>query len=132
MEVVKKTIGILLTTFFLGGIFLCVGIASSMHHDMSVGTPCPMTTANDGCSAPTDHISYWANILLAIPSDFAALVLALVAACACVWIVCRGIWDSPKLFSSFQYPIPPPLTFFLPRHTLQEAFSNGILHPKLY
>lgn len=131
MQFAGKATASLLTFFFLGGIFLCVGMVSSMQHDMSMGTSCSTTSVEGGCSAPIDHLSYWSNILSVIPSDFAALILAL-AACACVWIVCRGIWNPLKHLCSPHYSLPPPRTFFLPRHALQEAFSNGILHSKRY
>ena len=102
-----------------------------MQHDMSVGVPCHSASADGGCSETTDHLSYWSTILSVIPSDFAALILALVAACACVWLVCRGIWNPAQLAVVLQLANSPPATY-LPRHSLQEAFSNGILHPKLY
>lgn len=131
MNWAAKGISILLATFFLGGIFLCVGIPTLMNHSMSMEAPCPMTTGNHGCTTPSDHISYWSNILSVIPSDFAALVLALVAACACVWLVCRGILNPFKILRVLEHATSPPFQY-IPRHSLQEAFSNGILHPKLY
>lgn len=127
MNWVAKAVSLLLASFFIGGIFICVGMVSSMDHSM----PCPMSATATDCKAPTDHISYWSNILSVIPSDFAALALALVAACACVWLVSRGLWNPLKLLQTVAKATSPP-PIYIPRHALQEAFSNGILHPKLY
>jgi len=128
---IQRFLATVLTLFFIGGIFLCVGSVSVMNHSMSAGMPCPIASDHDGCSTPSDHLSYWSNILSVIPADFAALVLALAAACACTWLASRGIWNPVKQLSLLQQATSPPL-ILVPRHALQEAFSNGILHPKLY
>ncbi len=131
MRVTPKSLALILILFFIGGIFLCIGISSSSQHSMAMGSSCPSSNSAEGCQTPLDHLSYWSSIFSAIPLDFSSLITALVFACACLWLVCRGIWNPHTLFASWEQVLsPPPL--FIPRNSLQEAFSNGIIHPKLY
>lgn len=123
----RKSLSILLATFFVAGVFLCMGAVSSTDHSM----PCPINATTADCSTASEHISYWISILSVVPSDFVALLLIAAAVCVCAWVLFRSIWNSHALlFVAEQSHAPPPR--FIARHTLAEAFSNGILHPKLY
>jgi hypothetical protein len=131
MNWVTKGLAILLTIFFSVGLLLCVGVINGMQHSMPMSEHCQMTGNAQGCNSSADHFSYWNHILSVIPTDFVALLLAVTAACACVWLVSRSIWNQFVTLVLFIRATSPP-KLYVPRHSLQEAFSNGILHPKRY
>lgn len=129
---VGKTLAAVLISFFLGGIFLCIGMSATAHAGMQPSDMRCMHAPNDtGCSPSFDHASYWGHFLSALPSDLLGVIAAFLTACASLWLVRRIGWDvMPERYPGFLSD-PPPLSL-LPRHSLQEAFSNGILNPKLY
>ncbi|CAN5686695.1 hypothetical protein BH11PAT2_BH11PAT2_04090 [soil metagenome] len=125
-----KGIAVLLITFFLGGVLLCMSI-SSMDHSMAgdSGQMCPQMSGH--CVSVFDHISYWTSILSGIPADAFLGLCALLVVCACLASVYRG---SMRFFrdNPISHRYPPPLLFLLPHSYLKDAFSSGILHSKAY
>jgi hypothetical protein len=128
---VSKVMAGLLALFFLGGMYGCVGMFSSVHSTMDRGTHCPMMGVNGVCQTPIDHLSYWNNFLNVTPLGLPLLVLVLALVSAYLWM-CRN--HIGKFVIHLLAPHKPPLRSFhhLARHALQDAFSNGILNPKLY
>jgi hypothetical protein len=132
MSLVQKSLAILLATFFLGGFFLCMGMTSSSHYTMADSHQlCPIMGGTGPCQNSMDHLSYWQTIFSVIPSEFFSALIALLTACACLWLVCRGIWKPHRHVLVPEWS-PPIRTYLLPRSYLQEAFSNGILHSKAF
>jgi hypothetical protein len=83
------------------------------------------------CKAPVDHLSFWNHIFSVLPSGFTTLVLLFIAITSInFWFVCHGIGELNKYL--LLEPLYTPRPSLLPRNYLQEAFSNGILNPKLH
>jgi hypothetical protein len=132
MYLARKSIAVILASFLLGGIFLCIGMTSTAHAGTeSSDMHCSGNATDNNCTSAFDHASYWSHILSVIPSNFIATVVALLIACVCLWRVRRTDWDllSKKVL---YLSSSTPSRSLLPRHSLQDAFSNGILHSKLY
>jgi hypothetical protein len=121
--------------------FLSVGFLGLSHADMTMGpngqmsSNCPfMPGMASLCQMnPLEHIAAWQNMFTAVPSqnDVLLLLASLLALALGALCITRYGTAPPKVFasqSSFVYykryiPIVSPL---------REAFSNGILHPKLF
>ena len=119
--------------FMLGTMFVSL-FHMSTGMDMSAGmTDCPFASGQETiCPMEvTDHMTAWKNAFLAaIPSLTLLLTLAGVA------ILVASV--APNLLQSIRY-LAPPLprwlqyrTYTYPYRPLQELFSSGILHPKLF
>lgn len=132
MNAVRKIASVLLAVFFLGGISLCMGMSSTAHAGMLPSDMhCSGSSMDADCASTFNHVSYWNHILSFIPSDLLAAFEVLLMACACLWLVRRIGWDVLAKSIRFVSATSPPAAL-VPRHSLQEAFANGILHPKLY
>lgn len=106
------------------GMILLVGVCVYMQPRMS---DCPV--AHPGVLCPmheTSALSFWHNaiILSRRVAELAFLALAVLA----VWFVV-GKWRDHMV--RFWYALPRYL-MLLPPARLQELFSQGILHPKIY
>lgn len=130
---------ILILAFFA---FFFVGFFGFSHMDMTMGSDGEMSSGNcfmPGMTAslcqmdPLEHIASWQNMFTVLPSqgDPVLLLLALLALALGALFI-RSYNSTPPqalvLQPAFAYykryvPIVSPL---------QEAFSSGILHPKIF
>ena len=133
---IKALIGVALS------VFLLVSFLGVAHADMTMGPDGQMSSGDcfmPGMTTtlcqmnPLEHIATWQNMFTAVPSqnDILLLLASLLAlALGALFITHRSTAPPKTLVSqiSFVYykryiPVSDPL---------QEAFSNGILHPKIF
>lgn len=127
--IIMKTIAGLILVFLTGSMF--VGLFP-MSMDMDT-TGCPFM-AHEEVLCPmdlADHIGAWKSAFLAVtPTIFLLLVMASAVALATSFV--------PHLFVSKLRPIPllrrqlRERTYTFLYRSLQELFSSGILHPKVF
>lgn len=123
----------MLLVFFLGTMFFSLfHVSSGM--EMSGGmSDCPFMSHDEVlCSMTlTDHLSAWKTAFLSISPTLTMLMLT-VGAVALVVSVAPNLLFKRRHF----IPIPNRLvrerTYSFSYRPLQELFSNGILHPKLF
>jgi len=133
INIMKKIVGIAILTVFLGAMFASL-FHMSMGMDMAGGmTDCPFMESGEVICPMNlaDHISAWkAAFVSAAPT----VVTLMLVAGAIVFIAST----TPFLFAPKRRPIPIRLnvlrtrTYSFSYRPLQELFSNGILHPKLF
>jgi len=133
MNWVTKILSFTLLMFFLGTMFFSL-FHMSMGMDMSGGMDdCPFM-AHEEVICPMnlmDHIGVWKSVFASVAPTFTLLL-----AVAGVAVFVASI--APNLLRRVQYASPPVCRWLQTRiynfsyRTLQELFSNGILHPKLY
>ncbi|XKT74796.1 MAG: hypothetical protein ACJKTH_01790 [Patescibacteria group bacterium UBA2163] len=127
---------------FVFGLFLligCVGLPHSVlseHVNGEMAPGCPvMPGAHSLCQMDAlEHIAAWQDTVTALPSQFASVLLTLLLALASVFVARSLALNIYSFFEPFNAS-PPPLYagIFIPiANPLQEAFSNGILHPKIF
>jgi len=131
--IVMKTIASTMLLFLLGTMFVSL-FHLSMGMDMTGGmTDCPFA-ANEEVICPMnlgDHIGAWKAAFLSVVP---ALTLLLAVAGLAVFIASVA----PNLLRKIQYAAPPSSrwlqarTYTFSYRPLQELFSSGILHPKLF
>lgn len=132
---IRGFLGILLAFFFLASYFGAVTIHTNMDSDGSM-SGCVMPGMATLCKMdPLEHIATWQSMFTAVPSqnDILLLLASLLAlALGALFLTHRSIAPpkvapalQQKLFSYYKQRIPII-------HPLQEAFSNGILHPKIF
>lgn len=102
---------------------------------MTSGTPdCPFMTHGETLCAMSivDHISAWQSTFLAVIPAFLLLILAATGAVTLYTKRTLRLFIklSNRILLRFKYSINRVHTF--PPRSLQELFSNGILHPKLF
>lgn len=133
MNWVTKILSFTLLTFFLGTMFFSL-FHMSMGMDMSGGmTDCPFMAHEEViCSMNlADHIGAWKSVFLSTVPTF-TLLLAVAGVAVFVASV------APNLLRKIEYASPPSQkwlevrTYTFSYRPLQELFSNGILHPKLF
>lgn len=132
MYSVQKLLAAVLISFFLGGMFLCIGMSATAHVGMQASDMhCMGGSSDTDCSPSFDHTSYWNHILSVIPSDLLSVIAGLLIVCAYLVFARRIDWTA---LARMLYGLSSgsPSRLLLPRSSLQDAFSNGILHPKLY
>ena len=133
MNWTAKTLSTTLLTFFLGAMFFSL-FHMSIGMDMTGGmSDCPFM-AHEEVICPmnlADHIEAWKSVFLStVPT------LALLLAVAGVAVFVASV--APNLLRKIQYASPPlcrwvqTRTYTFSYRPLQELFSNGILHPKLF
>ena len=132
---VRVGIALLIAAFLIAGVMGVPHLGMDMQMDGSMGSDCFMPGMTETlCQMnPLEHIATWQSMFTAVPSqNDALLLLASLFALALVAFLLthRSIAPpkAPPLQLAFAYykqhiPIPNPL---------QEAFSNGILHPKIF
>lgn len=123
-------------------IFLPVGFFGFSHTNMVMGLDGQMSSGNcfmPGMTEvlcqmnPLEHIATWQNMFTAVPNQNDILLLL-----ASLLALALG-----ALFTAYRSTAPPVTAVLQPQflyykrripiiHLLQEAFSNGILHPKLF
>lgn len=123
----------LILTFLLGAMFVSL-FHMSTGMDMTGGmSDCPFM-AHDEVICPmdlADHIGAWKSAFLAVTPTI-VLLLSAVGAAALVTTV------APYLFTPKRKPVPilhgqlRERTYAFSYRPLQELFSNGILHPKVF
>jgi hypothetical protein len=128
-----KAIAVLILTFLLGAMFVSL-FHMSMGMDMSGGmTDCPFM-AHEEVICPmnlADHIGAWKSVFLSVVPS---LTLLLVVAGMTVFVASVA----PNLLRKIEYASPPlqrwleVRTYTFSYRPLQELFSNGILHPKIF
>ena len=131
---IQAFFGILLAFFFLTSYFGAVTTDMPMNPDGTM-SGCAMPGMATLCQMnPLEHIATWQNMFTAIPSqnDIFTLLLALFAlVLGALFLRSHRSTAPPKtLVPQFQF-------LYYKRHIpivspLQEAFSNGILHPKIF
>lgn len=130
MNKVLKTSSILILALFLGAMFLSLFQMSSAM-DMSQGmSDCPFMSHSEViCSMDvTDHIGAWQSVFASVlPTTFTLIVLLFVAISTFPAFFLKKYKPSPPLYKQIRERI---YTYF--HRPLQELFSNGILHPKLF
>lgn len=129
-----RTVGAVVTGIFLSVMFLSLfHMPVGMDMSGSMSSDCPFMSHEEViCSMSTlDHLTAWKSAFMAILPSLTLLLLA-IAAVALVLSV------APNLFQRQKYRLTLP-THYLKERTysysyrpLQELFSNGILHPKLF
>lgn len=132
---IKGLVLVFLMTFFFVG-FLGFGHAEmSTTMDGQMNTACPfMPGMTSLCHMdPLEHLSAWQNIFAAIPGQLSLFgtLLLLIAS----FLIVRSIKIPDIPVHLFNY-VPPQLLYVRNCVSivspLQEAFSNGILHPKVF
>ena len=128
-----RTTGAILTIVFLGAMFASL-FHMSTGIDMTGGmTDCPFMERGEVICPMNlaDHIGAWKAAFVSVAPT---IVTLLVVAGAVAFIASTA----PFFFSSKRKPIPVRLnalrirTYSFSYRPLQELFSSGILHPKLF
>lgn len=128
-------LGILLAFFFLASYFGAVTIHTNMDSDGTM-SGCAMPGMATLCKMdPLEHIATWQSMFTAVPSqnDTLLLLTSLLALALGALFLTRRSAAPPKTAPASQQK----LFLYYKRHIpvanpLQEAFSNGILHPKIF
>jgi flagellar biosynthesis protein FlhB len=125
-----KALTALATSIFLmAGIFGLSHAGMTMEPDGSM-SGCPFMGATAVCNmSPLEHVAAWQSMFTATTSEntLAALLFLILAAISVVLVLGEHIF--PEVRGPLFYR-PPRFSFF--RHSLQEAFSNGILNSRAY
>lgn len=134
MSLVTKILSFVLLTFFLGTMFFSL-FHMSTGMDMSGSmTDCPFM-AYEEVFCPmnlADHIGAWKSVFTSTTLT-PTLLLAVVGVALLVASIAPNLLR--KKIHYFSTPIPRWLeirTYTFSYRPLQELFSNGILHPKLF
>ena len=129
----KKIVSIAIFTIFLGAMFASL-FHMSVGMDMTSGmTDCPFMEHGEVICPMNlaDHIGAWKDAFVSVAPTIVTLI---VAAGAIAFIASTA----PFFFTPRRKPISVRLnilrtrTYSFSYRPLQELFSNGILHPKLF
>lgn len=130
---IRRLSTIIFILLFLGTMFFSL-FHMSMGMDMSAGmTDCPFMANSEVICAMnvSDHIGAWKSVFL---STVSTLTMLLAVAGVAVFIASVA----PNLLRKIDYASPSLQrwleirTYSFSYRPLQELFSNGILHPKLF
>lgn len=133
MKTAGKILSLTLLVLFIGTMFFSL-FHMSTGMNMSGGmSDCPFMSHEEVvCSMNlTDHIGAWKSAFVSIIPTFTLLLLVVVTLVAIVSI-------APNLLKKIQCISPPShrwihkWSYTFSHRPLQELFSNGILHPKLF
>jgi hypothetical protein len=133
MNWASKILSFTILTFFLGTMFFSL-FHMSMGMDMSGGmTDCPFMSHEEVICQMNlaDHIGAWKSVFLSVVPT-----ITLLLAVAGVAVFIASI--APNLLRKIHYASPPlcrglqTKTYTFSYRPLQELFSSGVLHPKLY
>lgn len=118
--------------------FLIVGLFGLLHFTMDMNNDggasmCPFMNIAALCAMnPLTHITMWQNIFIAsFPKEIFSL-LAIILLTVLLVFTLRSFWHSSKTPPIFVRVLRRISQIFIARNALQEAFSNGILHPKIF
>ncbi|MHB1163225.1 MAG: hypothetical protein ACYCZZ_01725 [Minisyncoccota bacterium] len=132
MSVAKQVVLASIAVFLFVGAFGVAETAMTMGSDGHMAG-CPLMGIPALCHmSPLEHASALQNMFAAIP--FAGVLLFLVSLLLTLVGIplFRSTW---QIVRAFFWPIhAPPLrtSTYISQHSLQDAFSNGILHSKAY
>lgn len=118
--------------------FLTVGLFGLFHFTMNINNGghtmgCPVTDMATICTMnPFTHIAMWQNMFTSsFPKEiFSLFALALLVIFSIFTL--RNFWRDNKMSQVFKYMERFIILTSIVSDSLQEAFSNGILHPKRY
>lgn len=132
MYAVKKPLAAALALFFAVGIFMCVVSVFGINHSMETmgATTCSYMLTVPGCEVAIDHLISW-------QASFAAILLELLSFLFLVAVVQTLLRYLPRYLSTWGEGPPggnsqQKYRRILPRHTLQQAFANGIIHSRAH
>lgn len=122
-----------LATFLLFGTLGLGHIGMGM--ESTVSSNCPfMPGMTAVCKMnPLEHIAAWQSMFTAIPVEkvFILSLLLLFALLLARSLIKKITWDV-EILRNFAPPLWQTRNPFIPRYALQEAFSNGIIHSKVF
>lgn len=126
----NRVLALLLVAVFSCGVFTYATNMIEAHHTMSDGVShhvCPTLGTTPACISVLEHLAHWQNTLIGIFDESLLLVtfLSVVALCVSFFQCFRLV--SPLL----RWHLTPGHSLLM-RHTLQEAFANGVLHSKAF
>jgi len=127
----KSTIAAILATLFLGVMFMSL-FHMSVGMDMSTGmVDCPFASSQETlCTMTmTDHVEMWKSVFLSIAPAFALLLTG--AVMLIVFVFSNRVLKR-QYIRSIQSNYIREKNYTFSYRPLQELFSNGILHPKLF
>ena len=133
MSIKRGTLALAFIAFLATGTLgFSLGMDKSADGQMS---PCPFMGMNKEvvCQmTPFEHMAAWQSMFTSLPlKDISVLASLLLLAVFAVFFF-RKLWDTQELeLASFHKQRFRDRTFFA-HGPLQEAFSNGILNPKLF
>lgn len=102
------------------------------HHFMGSGAVhhvCPLLGGSTGCVSALEHLAHFQLSFTAVIGEFFFVVLLISSALVLSWLYLKRIQHVLCRLRVFHAPLAG---FLLPRHTLTDAFSRGIIHPKLF
>ncbi len=132
MTRIQRLLAILLVAFFALGIFSFTDSMVESHHTMGDGTEhhvCPLMGTTPACVSIVEHLAHWQSSFVAVLEDVLPLIVLLSIAYACLWLLYRPLEELGRFVPTSPLNV---LRLLLPRHALQEAFSSGLIHPKLF
>ncbi len=132
MYAARRPLAVVLALFFAVGIFMCVVSVFGTNHSMETmgATACSHMVTVPGCDVALDHLASW-------QASFAAVLLELLsflflAALAQTLLRCVPRCLSRLDNGEFRNGLQRKFKSILPRHTLQQAFANGIVHSRAH
>lgn len=133
VNIASRTLAVILVGFLACGLFAYTGSFVEAHHTMGDGTShhvCSLSGTTADCVSILEHLSHWQASFTAtfVPATFLVLCVAL---CLCLVRIVKHAWAIALTVSRFARSLPYRY-IYLPRHALAEAFSNGLIHPKLH
>jgi len=134
MTLVQRSLAILLGGFLTFAVFAYVSPSMdmvTMRGQMADHVLCPFMGTTPACMGVLQHLAHWQTTFAAVLVDLIPFLTLLLTASALLWYVRKRPWEPFSIpRHSLQYQLNP--SGILSRHTLQEAFSNGIIHSKAY
>ncbi len=135
MTLIQRSLAVLLTGFFVFGVLSYMGSMAESPHTMMNGethSVCPlMGGTSPACVSVLEHIAHWQSSFAAVFVELLPLALLL----AVIYIGVRFLYPDRWRIAKFLLTPHPHFSYsyaLLPRHHLQDAFSNGILHSKAF
>lgn len=131
---IKKTLWATLLAVFLGVMFLSLfHVPAGMGMSGGVSTGCPFMSHEEViCSMSTlDHLTAWKSAFTATTQSL-ALLLVTAAALALVPSVAPHLLSRSRFRDVVYTQYPKERTYTFSYRPLQELFSSGILHPKIF
>lgn len=135
MTLIQRSLALLLAGFFVFGILSYASSMAESSHTMANGAThsvCPlMGGTSSACVSVFEHIAHWQSSFAAVLIELLPLALLLASISLGVRFLYRDTWR----VATFLFTTPPQFLYshiLLPRHYLQDAFSNGILHSKAH
>lgn len=118
-----------ITLLFAGSVGM-PGMSMNVEGQMS---NCPFMGVTVVCTmSPLEHMAAWQNMFAALPlKDMAALASLLILAVFTAFFL-RDVWDTSQLHLVAAHRQRFRRRTYSVRSELQDAFSNGILHPKVF